>query len=68
MTPFSHFMDLKPVTQERTILVALMQVFDERPKRFKLDKSYLQFRPEDVALILGLRCGGDAIEFKRKKE
>lgn len=68
MTPFSYFMDLEPKTQKRTILDTLIQVFDERTKRFKLCESYLQFRPEGVALVLGLRCDGGAIEFKRKKE
>ncbi|KAH7669014.1 DsbB-like protein [Dioscorea alata] len=61
-------MDLELITQERPVLDMLIQVFDGRIKMFKLGYSYLQFRLEDVALILGLRCDGDAINFKKTKE
>ncbi|KAH7658246.1 hypothetical protein IHE45_17G075000 [Dioscorea alata] len=46
----------------------LMKVFDGSTKMFKLGNSYLQFRPEDVALIRRLHCDGDAINFKKRKE
>ena len=45
-----------------------MHVFDGSTKTFKLGESYSQFKPEDVVLILGLRCDGNTIEYKRRKE
>lgn len=53
-TLFSHLMDIEPIVQERSVLDALMQVFDERSKKFNLGDSHLQFRVKDVSLILGL--------------
>ncbi|XP_039140409.1 protein MAINTENANCE OF MERISTEMS-like [Dioscorea cayenensis subsp. rotundata] len=67
-TPFSHLMDIEPIVQERSVLDALMQMFDERSNTFHLGDSFLQFKAEDVSLILGLQCDGTAIDFKRKKE
>ncbi|KAH7672208.1 hypothetical protein IHE45_09G039600 [Dioscorea alata] len=57
-TPFSHLMDIEPIVKERNILDALMQVFDERTRTFKLGESHLHLRAEDVSLLLGLKCEG----------
>ncbi|KAH7690184.1 hypothetical protein IHE45_02G028900 [Dioscorea alata] len=54
-TPFSHLMDIEPIVQERSILDALMQAFDERTRTFKLGESHLHFRDKDVSLLLGLK-------------
>ena len=61
-------MDIEPVVQECSILDALVQMFDERSKTFKLANRHLQFRDEDVSLVLGLQCDGIAMDFRKMKE
>ncbi|KAH7679049.1 hypothetical protein IHE45_06G033800 [Dioscorea alata] len=67
-TPFGHFMDITPVLQERGVLDAVLQVYDEKKQAFQIGQSLLPFRAEDVALILGLRCDGDIVSFKHEKD
>lgn len=55
------------VLQEKGLLDALMQRYDERLQKFKIGKSLLCFRTEDVAIILSLQCDGDIVVFNRKK-
>lgn len=53
--------------QKRGLLDALFQRYDERAQKFRIVECLLSFRPEDVAIILGLRCDGDAVVFQKKK-
>lgn len=39
-------------------------MYDDRTQHFKIDKSTLSFRPEDVAFIMGLEFNGDVVSFK----
>lgn len=65
-TPFTHFTDVSLVMQERRVLDALLQVYNDRNQHFKIGESILPFKVEDVALILGLCCDGDIVSFKHK--
>lgn len=66
-TPLPHFMDMAPVMQDKGVLNALLQVYDNRNQRFKLGESILSFRVEDVALILGLYYDEDIVSFKNER-
>lgn len=66
-TSFGHLMDDASIIQERGVLDALLQVYDNRNQRFKIGESILPFKAEDVALILGLCCEGDIVSFKHKR-
>ncbi|XP_039137837.1 uncharacterized protein LOC120275360 isoform X2 [Dioscorea cayenensis subsp. rotundata] len=67
MTPFSPLLDLHPIVQERGLLDGILQLFDDPTNTFKIGKSHVTFRPEDVSLILGLPCYGTVVKFKRQK-
>ncbi|KAJ0965730.1 hypothetical protein J5N97_026868 [Dioscorea zingiberensis] len=49
-------------------LDALLKRFDERTNRFSIGESMLAFRPQDIAIIFGLRCHGEAVVFKKQKK
>ena len=66
-TPFAALTEIEAVLQERTLLDSLLQRFDDRSNKFRIGASLVSFRPQDVALILGLRCVGDAVVFHKKK-
>lgn len=60
---FGHLMDVTPVMQEKGVLDALLQVYDDRNQCFKIRESMLPFMEEDVALILDLDYDGDIVSF-----
>lgn len=66
-TPFTHFMDIALVLQEREVLDVLLLVYDDRSQRFKIGESILSFKAEDVTLILGLHCDVNIISFKNQR-
>ena len=47
--------------QAKGVLVALTQMYDDCIQCFRIDESTLAFSSEDVALIMGLCCDGDAV-------
>lgn len=65
--PFGHLMNVAPMMQERVVLDALLQVYDNHNQHFKIRGSMLPFNTEDVALILDLRCDGDIASFKHER-
>ena len=42
-------------------------MYDASSNKFRIGTSLLSFRPEDVGLLLGLRCDGDAVVFQKNK-
>jgi len=60
-------MDVTPVLQERGVLDAVLQVYDDKKQGFQIGQSLLAFRAEDVAIILGLCCDRDIVFFKHEK-
>ena len=62
-TPFAAFTELEAIYQERALLDSLLQRYDGRTNKFRIGESLLSFRPQDVALVLGLRCDDDAVVF-----
>ncbi len=66
-TPFAALTEIEAVLQERPLLDSLLQRYDGRTNKFRIGASLLSFSPQDVGLILGLRCDGDAVVFKKKK-
>ena len=53
-TPFTHLMDVELIIQERVVIDALIQLFDEQSNGFMLGERYLLFRTKDVSFTLGL--------------
>lgn len=64
---FALLTEIQPVLQEKGLLDALMQRYDERLQKFKIGESLLSFRLEDVAIILSLQCNGDGMVFNNRK-
>lgn len=45
------------------VLDALLRIYDDRTQRFKIGDNMLPFRPEGVAIVMGVACMGDIISF-----
>ena len=48
------------------MLDVLLQGYDECTRKFRIGESLLSFSFEDVALVLGLLCDGEMVDFKEK--
>lgn len=65
----SPLTEIKTLLQERGVFDAQLYRYDKRTKKVKIRKSLLGFRPEDVALILGLYYDGEeVVSHKQKKQ
>lgn len=46
----------------------LIQIYDDGIQHLKIGESTLDFKPDDGAVIMDLRCEGDIVSFKHQKE
>ena len=56
-------MEVELVKQERGVMDALMQMYNNRIQHFRIGESTLVFMPKDVACTMGLRCDRDVVSF-----